>query len=206
MGRSNRDIDRRHSIASRADFCANRIRQIQNQLNFENESHLNRSEKAKPTASAALKNWLFWFDLIRYGLQALAGRRATPETHHQARLAQTETDSRRGARSLDRISTGHGVSMGLAWAAWGRMGINLQDPRAAGASFKNLRFEWQPPPPPAKAQGTQGAGTWERMASSCLSASPISSALWCSLSLVRSNTNSASCQLLLHSQTSRRYA
>jgi hypothetical protein len=21
-----------------------------------------------------LKNWLFWFDLIRYGLQALAGR------------------------------------------------------------------------------------------------------------------------------------
>jgi hypothetical protein len=22
----------------------------------------------------------------------------------------------------------HGVSMGLAWAAWGRMGINLQDP------------------------------------------------------------------------------
>jgi hypothetical protein len=43
-------------------------------LYFEKEGDLNRSEKAKPTASPALKNRLFWFDLIRYGLQALAGR------------------------------------------------------------------------------------------------------------------------------------
>jgi hypothetical protein len=48
---------------------------IRKRLNFENEAQLNRSEKAKPTASPALKNRFFLFDLIRYGLQALAGRR-----------------------------------------------------------------------------------------------------------------------------------
>jgi hypothetical protein len=58
---------------------------------------LNRSATAKPTASPALKNWLFWFDLIRYGLQALAvtqslvtgswqkgGARDRGTQHHQA--------------------------------------------------------------------------------------------------------------------------
>jgi hypothetical protein len=44
-------------------------------LYFQSESHLNRSGTAKPTDSPGLKNWLFWFDLIRCGLQALAGRR-----------------------------------------------------------------------------------------------------------------------------------
>jgi hypothetical protein len=57
-------------------------------LYFEKEGDLNRSATAKPTASAGLKNWLFWFDLIRY--MASTGR-ATPETHHQARLAQTDS-------------------------------------------------------------------------------------------------------------------
>jgi hypothetical protein len=42
---------------------------IQNRYKFK------RQGAAKPTASAGLKNRLFWFDLIRYGLQALAGRR-----------------------------------------------------------------------------------------------------------------------------------
>jgi hypothetical protein len=32
---------------------------IAKRLNYENESHANRSEKAKPTASPALKNRLF---------------------------------------------------------------------------------------------------------------------------------------------------
>jgi hypothetical protein len=42
---------------------------------IENEANLNRSATAKPTVSPGLKNRLFWFDLIRYGLQAQAGRR-----------------------------------------------------------------------------------------------------------------------------------
>ena len=41
----------------------------------ENEADLNRSATAKPAASAGLKNRLFSFDVIRYGLQAPAGRR-----------------------------------------------------------------------------------------------------------------------------------
>jgi hypothetical protein len=49
-------------------FVANRIRRIWKSLYFEKEAHLNRSATAKPTASPALKNRLFWFDLIRYGL------------------------------------------------------------------------------------------------------------------------------------------
>jgi hypothetical protein len=56
-------------------FCRKLNPGIRKQLNFEKEGDLNRSEKAKPTDSPALKNRLFWFDLIRYGLQALAGRR-----------------------------------------------------------------------------------------------------------------------------------
>jgi hypothetical protein len=35
----------------------------------------NRPATAKPAPSLALKNRLFWFDSIRCGLQALAGRR-----------------------------------------------------------------------------------------------------------------------------------
>jgi hypothetical protein len=56
-------------------FCRKLNPPVQKTSYFENEGDLNRSGKAKPTDSAALKNWLFWFDLIRYGLQALAGRR-----------------------------------------------------------------------------------------------------------------------------------
>jgi hypothetical protein len=76
-----------------ADMCTKRSRQILKRLNLDNESHLNRSEKAKPTASPGLKTRLFWFDLIRGGLQALAAGRPTPQTHHHrvARLAQTDS-------------------------------------------------------------------------------------------------------------------
>jgi hypothetical protein len=54
-------------------FCRKLNPPVQKTLYFENEGDLNRSEKAKPTDSPALKTRLFWFDLIRYGLQALAG-------------------------------------------------------------------------------------------------------------------------------------
>jgi hypothetical protein len=37
--------------------------------------------------SPALKKRLFWFDLIRYGLKAQAGRPHRPQTHHQLRSA-----------------------------------------------------------------------------------------------------------------------
>jgi hypothetical protein len=40
----------------------------------------------------------------------------------------------------------HGVSMGLAWAAWGRMGINLQDPRRKQSKVPPATHT--PPPPP----------------------------------------------------------
>jgi hypothetical protein len=41
---------------------------------IQNRSDLNRSGKAKPE-TRGLGFFGFWFDLIRYGLQALAGRR-----------------------------------------------------------------------------------------------------------------------------------
>jgi hypothetical protein len=44
-------------------------------LNFENEGDLKFPGTAKPTDSPGLKNWLFYLFFIRYGLQALAGRR-----------------------------------------------------------------------------------------------------------------------------------
>jgi hypothetical protein len=56
-------------------FCRKLNPPVLKTLYFQNEGDLKFSGTAKPTDSAALKNWLFWFFLIRYGLQALAGRR-----------------------------------------------------------------------------------------------------------------------------------
>ena len=64
-------------------------------LNFEKEAHLNRSEKAKPAASSGLKNRFFVRFNSEFGVMAckqLASTgRPTPQTHHQARLAQTDS-------------------------------------------------------------------------------------------------------------------
>jgi hypothetical protein len=84
-------------------FCRKLNPPVQKTLYFENEGDLNRSGTgtAKPTDSAALKNWLFWFDLIRYGLQAPwqeAGRPHRRTTSHQLRLAQTDSTAIAGVR------------------------------------------------------------------------------------------------------------
>ena len=65
---------------------------VQRALYFEKEGDLKFSgtaKRAKPTDSPALNNWLFvcFFNSVWL---ASTGR-ATPETHHQARLAQTDS-------------------------------------------------------------------------------------------------------------------
>jgi hypothetical protein len=41
-------------------------------VKFQKARRLKSICDSQTTASPGLKNWLFWFDLIRYGLQALA--------------------------------------------------------------------------------------------------------------------------------------
>jgi hypothetical protein len=53
-------------------FCRKSNPPVQKTLYIENEGDLKFSGTAKPTASPALKNWLFWFFLIRYGLHEMA--------------------------------------------------------------------------------------------------------------------------------------
>jgi hypothetical protein len=68
-------------------FCPKSNPPVQKALYFEKKGDLKKNGTAKPTASPALRNWLscFFFNSVWLASTGMA----TPEMHHQARLAQT---------------------------------------------------------------------------------------------------------------------